>query len=115
MKDQARFGLDKCNNCVFVLVRVAGPVADVVQTWSCACDCCLHIYLHDFGSLCVYMCALCELVSVYDDWDRDSPKSTSEGCITKTICPTDGNMSPCLTFSLFLIRYADWRVLPVFV
>lgn len=60
MKDQARFGLDKCNNCVFVHVCAAGPVADVVQTWSSASDGCLHIYLHDFGSVCVYVCALCK-------------------------------------------------------
>lgn len=102
--------------CVCACAR-GRSVADVVQTWSCASDCCLHIYLHDFSSVCVCVCfgvcALCEWVGADDDWDGDSPKSTSEGCLTKTICLADGSASRCLTFSPFLIRCAVWRVMAV--
>ena len=39
-------------------VCVAGPVADVVQTWTFAGDCCLHIYLHDCVCVYLYVCVL---------------------------------------------------------
>lgn len=85
---------------VSVHVCVAGPVADVVQTWTFAGDCCLHIYLHD--CVCVYL-RVCVRTCV--DWDGDSPKSTSEGCLTETICLTDGTTS--LSFS-FCISASSW-------
>lgn len=69
---------------VSVHVCVAGPVADVVQTWTSAGDCCLHIYLHDCVCACLYECVRVHVrvrASVYIcvcvDWNGDSPKSTS--------------------------------------
>ena len=60
--------------------------------------------------MCVYLCVrmrVCMCESVCVDWDGDSPKLTSEGCLTKTICLADGNMSPSPSlpslFCLFLI------------
>lgn len=91
-------------------VCVAGPVADVVQTWTFAGDCCLHIYLHDCVCVYLYVC-VCMCMCVCVDWDGDSPKSTSEGCLTETICLTDGTMSLSLSlllFRLFLIICAGW-------
>lgn len=81
---------------VSVHVCVAGPVADVVQTWTSAGDCCLHIYLHDCVCVCLHVCVCVRArayVRVRADWNGDSPKSTSEGCLTETICLPDGNMS----------------------
>lgn len=55
MKDWARFGLDPGYN-KRICVCTAGPVADVVQTWTFAFDCCLHIYLHDYVRVYLYVC-----------------------------------------------------------
>lgn len=46
---------------------VAGPVADVVQTWTFAGDCCLHIlYIYMTVYVCIYMCVcVCMMVHVY--------------------------------------------------
>ena len=57
-----------------------------MTVYVCICMC---VYL----CVCACMCA-CASVCVCVPWDGDSPKSTSEGCLTKTICLADGNLSP---------------------
>ena len=55
----------QCTITVSVHVCMASPVADVVQTWTIARDCCLHIYLHDYVCVYLYVC-VCVCVCVRD-------------------------------------------------
>ena len=77
-----------------------------IFTWLCMC-----VFVCVCTCVCAHACVHVQ-VCVCVPWDGDSPKSTSEGCLTKTICLADGNLSPSPSlpslffFCLFLLIFA---------